>query len=301
MRIGWVCGLLLVGATLTFGGLSATPVQAGFDVTVEDAVDVPTRTVSLEGTDYEVSAIARRAPGESVTVSVTAPAGEPYDLYLYDAARRIQATSRQRGSADVTFQTDGLDPGTYVAAVYKQGEFHDVFPIVVAGYDVTVSAPTEPVSDRTVSIPVDITARDGRERPETVAIVLGDENRTVRATATAADGSGYVANVSVASLPPGAYRVYAVVTERRPDEQDQLLGLSDGHTVTVAETPAPENQTATTTAGRQDVTPTTSADVLTPADGVTTTSETGDSTAVAGLLLGLVWCGLLARVARHRR
>lgn len=301
MRARWVAGVALAVATLLAGsGAAAGAVADGYNVTVTDAIDGPTRTVSMDDTEFTVSAVARRTPGEDVTVTVTAPPGTGYDLYLYDADREIQAAQRLTGTGQATFETDALAPGTYVVAVYRRGEFHDVFPVVVAGHGVRVSVPEGTVTDRTVRVPVTVTDRGDRGRPDAVEVVLGGRNATVRTTATV-DGSGYVAIVPVVELSPGTYRVYAVAVDRRPDARDQLVGISDSRELTVGDTPPP----AGTTTRRATPSPepatvqsrSAPADVLTPSDPETTTRATGRSTVVAALALLALCFG----AARRRR
>ncbi|AQL42251.1 hypothetical protein BV210_05775 [Halorientalis sp. IM1011] len=300
--------VVLVAVLFAVPGLGAATGDVGqdagaddYNVTVADAVETPTRTVSLEGEEFDVSAVAQRRPGERIDVTVAAPdAG--YDLYLYDADRNIRDTSRQRGPAEAAFDTEGLEVGTYVVAVYRQGEFLDVFPVVVAGYDVTVSTPAETVTDRTARVPVTVTSTGDRSAPDAVEVVVGDRNRSVRTTATRVEDGEYVANVDVSRLPAGTYRAYASVIERRPDARDQSLGISDGATLTVGDTPPPTSQpgnskTIETTDGSGS-----SADVLTPNgnDGPSTTAGTGRSTAVALLTVALLGYGLVTALRRRR-
>ncbi|WP_336000300.1 hypothetical protein [Halorientalis halophila] len=309
MRTGLVAGsLVLVALCLLSVGAGAAAVgtqsaDADYNVTVADAVDGPTRTISFEGTTFELSAVARRAPGESVTATVSAPADTGYDLYLYDADRSIQATARQTGPGAATFQTDGLEPGSYVIAVYKQGEFRDVFPVVVTGYDVAVTAPDEPVTDRRAEIEVELTPRGERDRPDAVEVVLANGSETIRTTATATEGTRYVASVPVAGRSPGEYRVFAVATERRSDAVDQVLGVSDAGTVTIGETPAP-NGSATDdrnpSGNESGSSPGGAADVLSPNDSFTTTRADGQSTAPAALAVLLAAYGLVVASRRRR-
>ena len=102
MRVRWVAGVFLVVTLFAGSGVASGAVADGYNVTIEDSIDGPTRTVSMEDTEFTVSAVARRTAGEDVTATVTAPSGTGYDLYLYDAERNIQATERLRGSGQAT-------------------------------------------------------------------------------------------------------------------------------------------------------------------------------------------------------
>lgn len=174
-----------------------------------DAVKVPERTVTLEGTDYTVSRIARAPPNASgLSVAVTSPPDEIYRVYLYDADRRIVASARGQGTGDARLDVGGLGPGTYLAVVQHRGVTQVVRPVVLQGYDLRAAAPATAATGQPVRVVASVTP--GLAAGHDAAVVLGDATATRRANATRVDGR-LVATVDTASLDAGTYRAYALV------------------------------------------------------------------------------------------
>lgn len=233
-------GLLVLIVTLV-AGTALTALGATYSISANQAVDIPERTITVEGDDYSVSSIGRVQQGTDITVSVSGPTDNPYDVYLYNSDIQIERTTSTSGSTDVTFETGALSPSTYLAAIYDDGEIQALVPVVVAGYDVTadVSSSVTTNDEITMTASVDETASSGD--PPRVEFVVGDSTTELRTDATVEDGQ-YVASIDASQLGEGSYDAYVVV---RGDEEtkygrDVILGVSDQHSVDVAEaTPTP--------------------------------------------------------------
>jgi hypothetical protein len=206
---------------------------ATYDVTTDRAVDVPDRTIQQGGDTFEITAISRADPGETVSVTVTAPRGEDVRLYLYNDREAIVAAREGTGTARFEVPLDGYDAGTYAFVLQHDGVREAVHPLVVRGYDVGVDAPGSVTRGESLRVTASAERLRGPDLAS-VEVVVANDDASVRATANAT-GSGYAATVDTADLPAGSYEVYANV--RGPDRafgERELLGLTAGESLTVA-------------------------------------------------------------------
>ena len=212
--------------------LSSVALAASYDVTTDRAVDVPDRSIQQGGETFEITAISRADPGETVSVATTAPRDEDVRLYLYNDREAIVAAREGTGTARFEVPLDGYDAGTYAFVLQHDGVREAVHPLVVRGYDVGVDAP----ASVTRGDDVRVTASADRLRgPDlaSVEVVVANDAETVR-TAASPSGDGYAATVDTGDLPPGSYETYATV--RGPDRafgEREILGLAAGGTLTV--------------------------------------------------------------------
>jgi hypothetical protein len=198
-------------------------------------VEIPARTLTVDGEDYTVGAVGRVVPGDTISVDVAAPENAEYSVYLYNREFQIEQTDRMSGSGRATFSTGSLSPGSYMAAVYD-GEILEVYPVVVEGYDVTVEAPSS--ADGEFDVTVDVADGALARTPPEVQVVMGDDERSVRVDASRVSDGEYRATVSPDGFEAGTYALYGVVRgENETDGGDRvLLAVSDRHEVEVAST-----------------------------------------------------------------
>ena len=234
-----LAALLLVG-TAGAGALKYQP--SGYFLSSPGEVEIPARNLTVDGEEYTVRAFGRVDPGDTVRVDVEAPENAEYSVYLYDREFRIERTDSMDGPGRATFSTDGLSPGSYLAAVYEGGVV-DVYPVVVRGYDVAVEAPESADGEFTATV----TVADGalaRDPPQ-VQVVLGDDDRSVRVDADRVSDGEYRATLPTDRFEPGTYALYGVVRgENETAGGDRvILGVSDRHEVGLeaapTATPAP--------------------------------------------------------------
>lgn len=229
---------LLCCIALFIGGIAAADQQYGIDI--GGSVDTPTRQETLEGEEYTVSAIGVVSPGDAIEVSVDVPADVSYDLYLYDDERRSQERIE---NADATETFDGdYSVGSYLVAIWVDGQARAVHPVVVQSYEVTVDAPSEVEPGESVEFTVDVSnVPDTPENLNSVQVVVSKNGDDQALTATESGDGIYTAETTLAET--GSYMVYANV--RGSDEvngRKELLGASQSSTVAVRES------TPTTTA-----------------------------------------------------
>ena len=260
---------VLVLTALTLTTLALGPVAANDGSLVAgDSVEIPSQTVTFEGTEYRVSTLVQVTRGEPLTARATSPSNVT-GVDLYDVDGSLVYDRPANVNESVRFATTYLTPGEYLIVTHDgTGRYHTVQPVVVTGYDTSLSVSPTAAGDGQRQFTVNVTETAQTPPIERVEVVVFRGNETARVpTSTSAEGT-YTGTVD---LEPGEYRAYASVTV-----DDQLVGLSDATTVTVAEqtnesTPTPE---ATQTAESTQASPTAQPAQTTQA--TTTNATAGD-------------------------
>jgi hypothetical protein len=266
------CCLLLASA-----GVAAIGSQDGdFTVDIPGSIDTPERTVTVEGSTYTVSSIARVQQGDQLEVQTDGPDGEGYRVYIHavdNGSRSVYDTKYVFEDQDgtVTFDTSEFETGSYVVSVYHEGTYYDPQPLVVPAYEVAVSAPDTVPDEGTQNISVSLTELVSGETVDSVEIVISNEDSTTRVTTTEENGT-YVGEVSLDPLSPGTYQMHAVAysPESTPGGANEVIGISDESSLTVE-----ANQQATTTTDSSGGTGDSST------SSTTTTTSTTDTTSTS--------------------
>lgn len=283
----------LLVAALVAGVAAVAVADSGYGLTVNNAIDVPDRTVTVEDREYHVSTLSTYRQGEYIEATVTAPAGEDsrYTVRLYNADRQQETASPTRSGDDtVRFGTDDLPPGSYVLGVDDDG-FQVVHPVVVQGYGVSVAVDGTDVTGGSHTVEagqrfettVDLEPYEDAPPVHAVEVVLVYDDGTHRTvTASEAGSNSYAATVD-APEEAGSYRLG--VTVRGPEEvadQDEREVVAVGDPVdlevTAGSTPTatPDDASDGSSSASGDAgsdTPT--ATTATPTPGVTPTTEPG--------------------------
>ena len=286
LREGLV-GLFLVSIVLGMAPMPAvTALAPDYGLTISESIETPSREITIEGETHTVSAVARTAPGTQLPVTVRAPTDASYQVLLYDGDRHIADSKNANGDATVEFDLTDYAPGSYLVALYKDGQYQDVYPVVVRGYTVTVDAPSRAETTSVIEVTATLENTANTESPHAVEVVLATSDQTVRTTATEQSEQTYHAAVSLDEVPTGEARLYAVVRGSDSafiDGQNELLGMSDATAVSIYQRSTPT--TTQTTAQAPTHSPTTtsapSANTETPTETPTTTSTTALTTTTA--------------------
>lgn len=212
-----------------------------YNVTTDQSIDVPDRTVEQNGDTFTITSISRADPGDTISVTVDAPQGTEATLYLYNNDQEIVKTiGREPGTTtyDVTL-TDGqgndLASGTYALLVQHDGSREAAHPLVIRGYSVSVNDPADVTKGETLSVSADISKLRGQDQ-QRVEIVVANDDTTIRETASSTGSGTFTASIDTDDLNAGRYDVYANV--RGSEEalgEEELLGLSDSRTVEIEE------------------------------------------------------------------
>lgn len=236
-----VAALLLIVGTCLFVGLSAGALaDTGYELTVNNVVEGPEQTITVEDREFTASAVSTYVSGESIEASVTTPpdGDARYNLRLYNSDRQQEKTSPTRTEdSDERFGTDDLPPGSYVLGVDDDG-FEVVHPVVIQGYETFVSVDGEDVTgggvtvetDQRLETTVDLEAYDDAPPVHAVEVVVVDGDGYESAVTATESGSGtYTATVD-APADEGAYTLGVVV--RGPDE---MAGQDEREVIAVAD------------------------------------------------------------------
>lgn len=270
-------GLLLIGLPLSLAGTPAvTTAETQYDLTIPGSIDTPPREVTIEGQTHTVSAVGRAAPGDDLAVTVAAPTDASYQVLLYNGDRQIEDSKDGTGEQTVEFGLTGYDPGSYLVALYKDGDYKAVHPVVVRGYTVSMDD-VPPRAETNTELTVSVTAEqvENVEDPESVTVVLATDDHDVQVTAAQASGQTYEATLSLDPFTPGEARIYAVVQGSETaftDDRKEVLGISDTTTVSIYE------PTTTTTTTSRDTTTTPPTDTPEPTATTTTITTLTNST-----------------------
>lgn len=231
---------VLVGAILAVPTLTGATSQ--YTLSMETTIDGPTRTVSLEGTNYTVTKMGRVPAGTNIQVTADAPENAEYDLYLYNSDRNIIDTVNMEGSGTATFRTQSAPPGSYLVAVYADGRFPKILPVVIAGYTVDGSAPESIGRGASLSVTVTLDNITEAPAPSAVEVTLVRNDQVVWRTRARQHSPQRFTLTRRMTAAPGTYAL--LVNIRGQDKilgHSELLGASDRRSITVT------NQTVTTT------------------------------------------------------
>lgn len=256
---------------LVLGVLPPTVGAAAYGISSPSAVDTPDRTVSVGGEPLEVTEVARVSQGDRVVLVTDAPSSATYDVELRDSDRRLLADREGSGDDTIQFSTGSRSPGTYFAALYDDGSYRAVLPVVVKGYTVDENVPDEAAAGSEIEVSASLTEEANAPSPDTVEVVVAEEGSEaiVARQPLSRDGSTtYSGTVSVDDT--GDYNVYVFVRgDEEIDGEKILLGLSDPVSLEVTEaemTEAEETPTATPVGTSDD-----GADGVEPAETATGT------------------------------
>jgi hypothetical protein len=237
--------LLALGAVLFTSVALGVP---GYSISDSSAIETPTQTVTFEGQTYTIDSVSRIRTDGSVTVSTTVPSGAAYDLNLRGPDNQIIVSERKTGNGSHTFSYFGSgEAGTYAASIQDGGNTVAVHPIVIAGYDMSVTEPDTVTAGETVTLEATVSelSVDKHSNLDRVEVIVGNDDVEVEETMTKESGDTYTATVDTDSLDPGTYNVYAVVRgDETVRQRDEVLGVSDTVDLTVE-----EQSTATESSG----------------------------------------------------
>lgn len=226
----------LLAVSLTVAPISA---QTGeYDITVDDSIDTPDRTLTLDGQSYTVTAVKQADPGDSISVTVNAPSGNFVEVYIYNAERQIvdskEIEADESRPATVSFDLSSYSTGTYTFALSYDGETKSVHPLIVRSYDVSTTAPDEATADAEITLSATLSQLRPGKKSGVEFVIANDEN-TLRVDASESNGS-YEATVDLSSLDTGDYSTYATVRgTKQVAGNKSRLGLSQPETLSIEE------------------------------------------------------------------
>jgi PGF-CTERM protein len=242
-----LCGcIVLCAATAPYA-----VADSEYNIEASDSVDTESRTVTVDGDDYDVDTVGRARIDETVSVDVESPADEAAQVYLYNGERDIIETREPEGSGSVSIDMGGYDAGAYVLAVLddENGTIEDIQPLVVAGWDsaldLNTTAADEIKQGTQLSATVTISEYTEMPEPESIELVFTRDDSVVTRTDASKVGTGeYEATIDI-DRETGTYRIYANVRNTTTVENRQeVVGVTDSHVVEVKSNVSESNEDA---------------------------------------------------------
>lgn len=271
-------------AALVLSGLLGTPVLASttaeYDISVNDAIDTPPKTVTIEGKTHTVSSLVAVQPGSSFKVEVTLPPDQRGRLYVYrndDGATSTQTSELVTASSTtVTIATDGWQASSYVISLYANGTHHGVIPLVVEGYESTLKTPSTIESGATLSVTLSLSAGKHDPPPHSVEFVFANGSTYDRFAAGQESPTQYTGSLSLDTYAPGDYRLYAVVysNETTRTGAQEVIAIGGPTAITITANTQPTTESPNSGGGGQSMQTTTPTDTTTTTSGAPPTGET---------------------------
>lgn len=236
MKSGSTRALLLatlVLCSVVFGAVAVATAAEHYDVTSAGSSDVPDRTITLDGQEFEIESVGHAEPGETIEATTQAPDGKEYILYLYDNQVVRVDFSRMTGNGSASFPTDELDPGTYVLVVRADREFQSIHPVVVAGYDPAVDTSGEVTPGEPFTVEIDPDAEEYENAPDidSVTVLRTEDGEAVEEVeATPVDGSDTYEAELTAPDEEGDVRLVTTVLGEESiafTSRQEILGFTD--------------------------------------------------------------------------
>ncbi|WP_265110603.1 MSCRAMM family adhesin SdrC [Halosolutus halophilus] len=260
--VGVAVAVLLILGAASLTVLTVVAADSEYELTVDDAIETPTETVEIEGSEYDIDEIAVIESGEPIEMEVTS--AENYYVILYntdgDSEYREYLSADEpavtMGDDGDDFDTSALESGTYMLSLEPDDQGREaVTPVVVQGYDVTLAYPTTAEQGSEIEVEATVEPIDGLARPETVDVAIWEGNDVTEVTLEHEGETSYGTTVSLAAFDTGTYDVYgAVVGDETVDGYPTTLAVENGATLTVTsdETDADGSDSDATTGNESD-------------------------------------------------
>ena len=223
VKTALLCLLILVTVPLAVSA-------ADFNISSNQTIDVADRTVERGGNTFEITSITQVDPDEQVTVSVDAPDGTDFTMYLYDENQTIVRGYEGTGSTDFDIPVadhGASKAGTYAFIVQSDGVNEAAHPLVVRGYSVSTDTPSSVTAGENISVEGEFTQLRGESFDQIDVVVAATETDKQVVKQAAVDGDTFSVSVPTDDLESGSYDVYAVVRGSSTVlGQKEVLGLS---------------------------------------------------------------------------
>ena len=236
--------LLTLSVVITSGIVQPAVSTNQFSISVDPSIETPTRSISFLGNSFDINEFAQRDPGTMLGVSVSGPS-ESYVLYLYNSNKQAVHTESSSGNDQFSIDLTDRPPGSYAVVLFSQRsqEFETIYPIVVRGYDVSLTITDDAITGSEIHPTVSVKKIAGTKSIESVEVALVNDTHTTRVEASKTSDRTYEATLSLDEVDMGTYRAYAAVRgSKEAFGTKERLGVSDQQTLRVE---AVQSQTPT--------------------------------------------------------
>ncbi len=219
--------------------LSFQTADAGTTISLGNTIGIPHRTVTYEDTAYEIQDIGAYTLGEDINITINTTDINSFQLSLLDKDQNFlwnNMTYYTEGNTYVVMPGSAVtSPGTYVLAVFYQGDVQAVKPVVISSYKMSVNPDTTVVAPGgTLNVKVGVLP----DTTQPVKVVLVRNSSSIESTANRTNMGEYEAKVGIPSSAYGEFSLYASIPSGNMIlGYPELIGISSGGTINVTEIP----------------------------------------------------------------
>ena len=213
----------------------------------QDVIEISERQIDSEYGSATISSLSSIGAGDSVAVAVGVGAEEMNpNLQIRDQDNSIlKLRSNVTDGSVQTFESSVFVPagqsdttaGTYLISLWSEGELVAAHPVVVQGYDVSVSVPESVEKGSNTTVTADLSERDLpiNSDVESVEIAIGDDDAEIQTEMTQSDSGSYSATIDTSELDTNSYRVYVGVRGDAETElgENELLAITEAPDLSV--------------------------------------------------------------------
>ncbi len=222
----------------------------GYSLDVQDTFETPEETIEVEQDgeteSYTIDELAVVSEGEDLRYTTRVPDEDTtVEVFLYrieDGERTTVDREVTTGEEQVEIDTTGIEPGSYVLAMYD-GNYRHIVPVVIGGYEVTtIDYPSEASQDETMDVSVEINEVAPSDAVTGVDVVIWDDNSREEISLEESGDGVYETTVDLSQFEDGDYELYAIVRGEDTvyENRRDILGAADSDGLTV--TDGSENQ-----------------------------------------------------------
>ena len=213
----------------------------------QEVIEISERQIDSEYGSATISSLSSINDGDSVAVAVSVGAEEMNpNLQIRDQDNSIlKLRSNVTDGSVQTFNSSVFVPagqsdttaGTYLISLWSEGELVAAHPVVVQGYDVSVSVPESVEKGSNTTVTADLSERDLpiHSEVESVEIAVGDDDAELQTEMTQLDSGSYSATIDTSELDTKSYRVYVGVRGDAETElgENELLAITEAPDLSV--------------------------------------------------------------------
>lgn len=223
---------------IVFSSLSAS---AGTTISLDNTIDIPDRTVTYQGNTYEIQDIGAYSIGENANISINTTDIKSFQLSLLDKNEDFlwnYMVYYTEGREELTMPADVVTtPGTYILAVFYQGDILAFKPVVFSNYKMSVKPDSTTVAPGSkLQVKVEVV-------PDTslpIKVVLSRNSSSLEYSVNRTREGVYETEIMIPVSAYGRFSLYSTIVSNNtvlgyPD----FLGASNGVAINVTDTPLP--------------------------------------------------------------
>ncbi len=222
--------------------LSNAPASADVIISLDRTVDTPDNTVAYQDRTYEIQDTGAYLIGEPANISVNATDINSFQLSLLDKNEDFlwnYMVYYTEGRAELTMPADVVTtPGTYVFAVFYQGDILAFKPVVFSQNKISVTP------DSTTVAPGGLLHVKVKVVPDTslpIKVVLSRNSSSLEYSVNRTHEGLYETEMKIPFSAYGSFSLYGtIVSDNTVLGYPELMGISSGGTINVTDIPTPE-------------------------------------------------------------